>query len=521
MTFTPRDTPRGLRRRRVRLTALLVAVLLVLGVGGWLGSRWLDARGARCHGLDSTEGEGYALSLAGDQCIGWIVEEDHAFGSTDERVNAVITAVVKENQRVHDQAGRTGGTPYVRIAVLMPMTSREGSAMRDNEVLHALQGAYAAQRQANQGRSVLGDPTPQVQLVLANEGRDQEHWAPVVRQLGALRGGDHPLVAVTGMGISIDATKQAADELGRLQIPAVGAVLTADDMTSPLLFKTTPSNAQYTLALKAFLDGSPKRTEPAKRTGYLLFDRNQDKYVQSLRAAFTTTFGEEYGLKGRSGGFNGSASPNGTPLLLSELVQDVCAAKPDVLFFAGRGRDIDDLMQALALRTGCREPDDPLIVATGATGISIEPQALDEANAILLNAAATDTRAWLAGEPGTPKHFGEFRTWFAGLGFAEDDLRDGYAIMHHDAVAATVWAARRAARSIEAVEGQRLKNEDVGQHLYSSTTDLVPGASGEIYFAENPPNDRWPIGKPIPVLKSGPRSDTLTTGPVYLTQPKA
>jgi len=47
------------------------------------------------------------------------------------------------------------GNPYVRIGVLMPMTSAEGSSMKSHEIMYALRGAYTAQKQANE----VGTPT--------------------------------------------------------------------------------------------------------------------------------------------------------------------------------------------------------------------------------------------------------------------------------------------------------------------------------------------------------------------------
>ncbi len=123
------------------------------------------------------------------------------------------------------------------------------------------------------------------------------------------------------------------EALSALEIPSIGAVLTADDMTAPWLFKVAPSNLQYAESLKDFLD-----RQPWVKTGYLIFDRNGeagDSYVRSLTDAFMSTFNSTYELREHNRGFVGSkttTSSPGTPLLFADVVNDVCDLKPDVLF---------------------------------------------------------------------------------------------------------------------------------------------------------------------------------------------
>lgn len=265
--ITPPPNARSRRRRRIRRITSGVLVVVALAAGGWAGASQLRERAADaaalketraryCPALTATAGDGFELSRKdpGGPCTGWIVEQDYPFGSTDPDVNAVISRIVAENRRVRDQP-----KPYTRVGVLMPMTHAAGSALSRTEIRHALQGAYTAQVQANRPASAeLGDPTPLVQLVLANEGPDQNGWPDVVAALGRLTGGPHPLVAVTGLGISVPATRLAAEALSALEIPAIGAVVTADDMVAPWLFKVSPSNHQYALALQAYLAQRPR-----------------------------------------------------------------------------------------------------------------------------------------------------------------------------------------------------------------------------------------------------------------------
>jgi len=254
--ITPPVNVKRQKRLRNRRIILLAALVAVLGGAGFAVNNHMKAsdaaavkrhdtevklaeeRARHCPGLDSTSGAGFALSKTTDeQCVGWIIERDYSFGS-DDSIKKLISKITEENRRVHDQPGVAKPKPYVRVGVLMPLTSAPGSAMSSDEIRHSLQGAYVAQKQANQELpSELGDSTPLIQLVLANEGRDHKEWPGVVEQLRALKEGEHPLVAVTGLGISIPATRDAAEALGNSGIPTIGAVMTANKMVAPRLFQ--------------------------------------------------------------------------------------------------------------------------------------------------------------------------------------------------------------------------------------------------------------------------------------------
>jgi hypothetical protein len=171
----------------------------------------------------------------------------------------------------------------------------------------------------------------------------------------------------------------------------------------------------------------------------------------------------------------------------------------------------------------------PLTIATGAIGTTTLTlkEDLDRAKVGVLNASATDPEAWKAGTSETPLAFEAFRARFTELGFSDADLNDGYAIMHRDAVAAAVWAARRDARA----KGERNLNrgdappvselptaKDVRAALFSLEKNPIPGASGAIYFKELPVNDLWPLGKPVPIIRVGAHVEGWTSDKVYITK---
>ncbi|MFI5496512.1 ABC transporter substrate-binding protein [Actinoplanes sp. NPDC051859] len=533
--ITVEDPPSTETGRRVLSYVAVILLIVALAAGGYaLLNREKPtppATSLPCPGLPVGDGAALtgAVTSTGPECVGWTVEQDYSFGSADPAITGIISRIVEENVRVRDQSSVPGGKPYVRIAVFMPMTSAAGSALADTEILQSLRGAYAAQRQANDGKaSELGDPTPLFQLVLANEGSDQSAWEPVADQLGTLKGGPHPLVAVTGMSISVPQTRLAAERFSALRIPAIGAVITADDMVAPWLFKVSPPNQQYTAALAAALN-----RQPTTRDGYLVWDRNAgDNYVQKLRTNFIATFGERYGLNDHNLGFNGSKPPvPGTPQLFSDIVRNICAVDPDIVFFSGRDRDLPAFVDALGTRGQCQRKVRPLVIATGATGLTIARDKLDAARVGVLDASSTDPVGWRASGPGTPKHYAAFARLFtapepAGLGFTEADLASGYAVMHRDAVVAAVWAARRdaaakaqrnAAAGAAPAVSETPTAEDVRNALFGAESDRIPAASGALYFQEQPGNDLWPVGKPVPVIRIGAAAQDWPPGPSWTT----
>jgi hypothetical protein len=109
----PRPLSRSVRRRR-KLALVLVALLVLSGAG--YGVSLLTAAvhqaAARCTGLDATTEAGYALTVDGNECVGWTIEQAYPFSP---EAADVVAEIVKQNQAV-----ASSGRQYARIAVLMP-----------------------------------------------------------------------------------------------------------------------------------------------------------------------------------------------------------------------------------------------------------------------------------------------------------------------------------------------------------------------------------------------------------------
>ncbi len=554
--FQIRPTEAGKRRRRrVRWAIALTAVLaLIAGIVSAIG---LDQRNDRrkleaarlCPGLAEEATDDYALSRPGGrhgaQCLGWTVTADYPFDSGDAAVAALVRTIVAENVAVREQAATRGSEakPYVRIALMMPMTTSTGGAMANTEILSALRGVAVAQFTANHSGAVR-DTVPLVQIVLANTGVDQSGYSPlgsgnapdadhrwpgVAAQLAALADDrQHPLVAVTGMGISVPATKDAARSLAGKNIPVIGSVITSDDMTGHNFFKVSPSNRQYADALRQWLR-SARQGGADLKNAMLVYDRNrEDNYVTTLRQSFLDVFDGDYHLKDHQRGFTGSKPPSdGTPQLFSSIVDDICASDPEVVFYSGRDRDLRPFITALADRGRCDPNLPPLLVVTGATGLTLTDQEANAARIGIVNASSTDIAGWQRGLPGTPRAYRAFADRFtkpapAGLGFPATDLNSGYAVMHHDAVIAGIWATRLWLSDVENQPGSNTPQvptaESVLNSLFSMSSRRVPAASGELFFVEGDSDDRWPRNKPVPIIYVGNIATAWRSSSLYLTK---
>ncbi|CAM4393120.1 hypothetical protein [Nocardiopsis rhodophaea] len=152
------------------------------------------------------------------------------------------------------------------------------------------------------------------------------------------------------------------------------------------------------------------------------------------------------------------------------------------------------------------------------TGLSIleDEEALEklkQGKITLVYASATDPD-WSKNPDGAPEYFPAFLSAYTRfIGRGSDALNDGYAIMHHDAMATAVSAVRFA----EPVEGEGLRPMDVYDALLLlHTAHPVPGASGTLSFTQE--GNGNPAGKFVPVIEvRGPDDVRAAKGDTFVT----
>lgn len=471
------------RVRRLRwFTALVVVAAMVAGFALAVQVKHPDWQ---CGGV-SVRSDG--VRMVGGECLG-VTDGSFAF---DDRFTEITGLIKEENDWAAAQA-RAQDWPLARIALLTTITTTADSAMSAGKIQSALEGAYVALHRANRTMDIR-DHRPYVQLYLANEGARQEHWEEPVDQLLEMTDDEVPLVAVMGQGVSSENTMSAARRMSGHGIPLITGVTTADSIDHDGvhgLIRTAPSNTDFAVALRRFLDS---REDLA--SAMLVYDSTaQDLYTTSLRTAYEAELGEY--IVSSHQPFLGHSIADAGPQTFSTISQNICLASPDTVLFAGREPDLKVFIEALSVRA-CR--DQPLTVLLGVTGTDFHSDQeiaewLDVGNLEVYYAAGADP-GWTLEYTEAPEGFEAFESYFREI--VDDDpaaLFDGYAATYHDALATAVTAVRiPGAAPDEPPAAQDVQD----QLLLLNTANAVPGATGTLTFSANRGGN--PGGKYVPIV---------------------
>ncbi|MFD0416466.1 ABC transporter substrate-binding protein [Streptomyces sp. NPDC127108] len=491
------------------IAVLVPLVLIAVGVIVYLATRPEDCAG----GLAKRDG----------QCVG---VTDSAFDANDD-IKGLIRAVADENTRVEKawESPKKGQTriPYGRIALMMPFTSDDSSAMTAPMIRRALAGAHAAQLRTNSGGG------PHYQLLMAPDGKDLDKWQPVVDDLEDLTDDrESPLVGVMGLPSSTPETRDAMRALSDRRIATVGPVITSADMNAPYFFKTSPNNDLLADALGQYL----KKNRGAGK-GFLVFDsRPDDVYSRNLQKLIEKKFGASYGLRKRSASFLGSTGPDaGIPQRFQSAAQKICVTDSDTVFFAGRDQDLPALVKRLSQEPSCDRSNPVRILKVG---IGLDPtlttpeltQMLRDTKTTMV-AAASVTSEWWQKKSTAPDGLGGFLSVYNKLKEPYDlgakSLDDGYAIMYHDAFMLLANAFDRSYSEANEPTGSSTRTPDPARtptkdDVYNTLIDAsivdtgdstrcigcLQGAAGTYGFeksTDTEDTDQWPVCKPVPVIE--------------------
>ncbi len=458
---------------------------------------------------------GPGVARRGGECIG-VSDGSVVFPSSSE-LGEVMGSIREENRRVEQS-----GEPYVSVAYLVPLVPPEGDDDLSEVLRHELQGAYLAQRKANRAEAV-----PLIRLLVANAGEENQQWEPVVTQLLGRVGAPEHLVAVAGLGLSLEATRQAITALTDAGMPTIAAALTADNLRAEPgedsvrgLVRVAPTNTDEARAAAAYL-----KLSLGIRSALLIQDTNEtDLYPSTLSSAFQAAFPDAtHTLIEPAEQYDSSLPAVANTFRL--MMASICQQQPDIVYFAGRDTHLEAFVELLPQRP-CL--DFRVNIVTGDAGAGTvnalnrqlderrpELRAALEANVTLRYTALAHPGAWGT----TPSSFsrasiGSFAqdcegdTCFRTL-FLDEPLDDGRAIMGHDAVLTAIEAIRRSVTQQEPTTDPGKVAQLLGQ---LRGTNAVPGASGWISFDER----GNPIEKAIPILELMPDG---TVAFVQLTSP--
>ncbi|GAA0503293.1 ABC transporter substrate-binding protein [Saccharopolyspora subtropica] len=456
-----------------RMKVLAVAAVVLLLAGG--GVFWVWQAGRCAAGVDRLGPDG--------ECIG-ISDGSFEF---HPMLADVQRKIKEENDWVLAQ-----GRPYVSIVYLAPMTLAEGDTVTVEATRNALRGAYIAQLRANHDGGWEGD-FPLIRLLPANPGTRFQQWEPVVERIRQAQHSDDRVVAVAGLGQSHEGTARAIERLAEYRIPMVGATITADVFTEAErqgrftgLMRVAPSNTEQVRAMVRRLAGT--------RRAMLVQDANQsDLLANNLAEAFNSEYPRDGRQLIRPEIYDSSL---GTANTFPAMVRNICAARPDAIFFSGRYRDLALLMGALKNR-----PCPDLRLRVLALDSVVDLAGVDEVrrtlspNTTLEYTHLSTPRAWDAApwafDQEAIRYFRDpqLRTSYRNV-FRDDSAGDGMAIASFDAVGVTITAIRRAAGSGQ--DAAAITAETVAEQFHvMHGSEAVPGASGWLSFdATGHPEDK-------------------------------
>jgi ABC-type branched-subunit amino acid transport system substrate-binding protein len=486
------------RRAKAGVAGLCVVLLAAVGFGAY------EAYGALFPGTCASGGSTYLVPSGptGD-CVGY-TDGGYVF---DKSLESVEQDIRRENQQVTAQHP----SDYVSVVMLLPISAKVGSIMSMPDVLDHLHGAYTAQHYAN--RNDVKGNRPYIRLLIGNAGYQANQWSKATSVIKGAVTSQH-IAAVTGLGVSLATTKAAAEALTSAGIPVIGSTMSSDDFDDIRnLIRVTPSNKEEISVADAYAKASFKRA-------ILVQDENEEDIYDStlvqgfkdFQDAHHTIIGTEpYDTTYRDEPGSAATEQQGDAVVrneISQMTSNICIAQtsqpgqPAVVLFAGRGRDLAELISDLANRTPCQ--DMPITIVTGDDVVNMPYSSkVRQGLASKVNvdySGDADQDEWTTGTgPAVTEGrqgFTTFKTTFQEL-FPGISLADENLMMSYDATLTAISAIRlthlpqpgpnAVAADLSALHG----------------THTVYGASGPLAFNtdwQDNPFASNPVGKPVPML---------------------
>jgi hypothetical protein len=478
------------RRSPIIWGVIAVVVVIALVVALWGVRRVVLACGGVSSGISKVDGE----------CIG--VSGDYSF---DDKYDDIMGRIASANREIGDSRA-------VSVAVLGSFTTDATSAVSKAEMRRQLVGAYVAQQSFNRGK---GENSTRLKILVANEGSHQQHWPRVVEDLLERRGDRAPLIAVTGLGVSVAETADAARRLSAERVPMVGSITTADMLSGIKgFFRVSPPNREYVAALRARVDATPSFS-----SAVLVRDdtpAENDLFTANLADDMVAEFGKEIGKRPPIT-FDGSNNPNSSePLNFGLAAAQVCDDDARVLLFAGRSIDLPELLSKLSDKCAA---DRRITVMTGGSddlgGFGSTISKLPHQNIDLVYASGTDPENWLRGQA-APEGFQTFLNVYHDLDFGDDELSDGAVLTAFDSM-------RTVTTGLEVLleeSGAVANAAQLGRTMENlNRLARVHGATGDFSFQSREPHTGDPIGKPVPIVSIPPQKGPKGAR-IYLTDAK-
>lgn len=480
--------PRSWLRRHKFITAAVVVVVVAAGLAVW--QPWKPC------------GAGMETIESSPNCVGLDID-DTSFGDGD------ATRDLRERIAEHNAEV---GPDFVTVVVLDNMTpNTEFDSINPDNVMHGVAGALTAASRANDEPIARGT-SPQVKLKLANYGATESEAVAAANAIIKARESER-IVAVVGLGQSLEHTRLAASMLSDAGLAVVSGMASADNMNRDLygdpeyierFYRITPTNIDAAKAAVGYLSSRP----PGKLL--LVHDTNPDDiYSRTLADAFRGAYREVF--EGEPGD-QPFTSPNGLNKgtrekymegMFASVFSRICAEQPDQVYFAGRGTDLAAFLRTIAANGMCVNGlDMDIITSDDASSLLDRPLPVFAPKQVRVFYTSVATRdQWDHADPPQPDNqanYQKFEDAFNRLGLEDDALVDGYAMSVHDAV----LVATAAARGFESAgENYQLVSDWIKKF---DCAGAFSGATGRIAYKTDPAVQGNPVDKAMPILRLEP-----------------
>ena len=331
-------------RNWITLTPLRIAVasvlaLAMLATAGAGVRQWIRHRHYCAAGVFRVRAE----------CVG-VTDGSFVFGGPHSQLASVEQAIHRQNLQIAHQS-------HVTIALLVPLADPDPAEQAG--ILHEVQGAYVAQAEADDPTYSNSAPL-KIRLVLANPGIDSSHWAPVVKELAAMKAAPDNLRAVFGIAVSMAQTEAEVRKLTKTYgIAVVTSAVTANGFANraygkpdfPGLARVSASDRDEAAAITRFAGASRKYS-------VLVEDNRQgdtrDYYTESLYNAYLPdTTGSPYPFTSAENESNAGDVQSS----FARIITDICAGTDTrYIYFAARQVQLRIFVNQLTIAQGqeCR-----------------------------------------------------------------------------------------------------------------------------------------------------------------------
>ncbi|HXL87800.1 MAG TPA: hypothetical protein VN969_02255 [Streptosporangiaceae bacterium] len=434
------------------------------------------------------------------ECVGF-TDGSYVF---DPSLSGIEHAIQGEDRQV----AHADPTDSVAIVVLLPISSADGTILSMTNVAEQLRGAYVAQYYAN--RNDVDGKYPYIRLLIGNLGFQGDQWSPATKIIVSAAAAFH-ITAVTGLGVSLSTTQDAAEQLTGDGIPVIGSTITSDDFDNiKNLIRVSPSNqdeisvavsyigSQYA---KAFLIEDENTGDTYDTTLVSGFEKFPDATHQIIGTDVYDTTKRDQAQTASQEELAESVVEN----RISQMPADICTAQisqPTAVLFAGRGRDLAELVADLSNRPCLNKP---ITIMSGddVTNMPFSSQVqggLDSGVTVYFS-GDTSPDEWSRGT-GTDiaegrQGFTTFDDLFRVL-FPGAPLTDGNTMMAYDATMTGISAIRLTSLP------QPPPYAVAGEFSALQGIRTVLGASGPLAFNPDYSNSRVgsnPVGKAIPIMR--------------------